>query len=331
MNDSSQLYFDLTIDSTTADETCKYTFFDLSESQLIYLNNRYLCCVVSVIDTTEHPALQDYTFSTQYRIEFLDFDSTDTLDDYMGDVVYDDFTKHLFKYYFNIRVIKKLDQQNSFFTNNADFFKLLISAKTFFGFQNRATNDVASDWKSFFSNPVILDPLTYSGLYDVTNNARFNMLSLLNSFSANKYTLPYDSTIVKQYITDSTPFIIDLFIANSSDMSNFQGNLATNGMYIFNESGIRDVMVMRLLNAESLNPNTLRLSFTALCSDDTWVAGISSVYHIPSGSWLIQYKYHIYNVIPYVRLDQFNYSNDINNLITIHSFAYTADDPSVLQ
>lgn len=157
------------------------------------------------------------------------------------------------------------------------------------------------------------------------------MLSLLNSFSSDKYTLPYDVTIQKDFITDSTPFTIDLFISNSSDVTNFLTNMVRNGIYVFRESDIMDVMLLRLLHSETIDPNTFQLTFATVNYDDTWSSDITSVYTIPSNSKLIQYKYHIYSVIPYLRLDKFDYNNDVNNLITIHSFSYTADDPSVLQ
>lgn len=112
---------------------------------MIYVNNKYLCHVKSISDNTNHPISEDYTFSTIYSIEFLDFDSTSALDEYMGDPIYNDFTQYLYTYYINIRIIKKLNYVNSFLTDSSGFFKLLFSLKTFFGANNRSNNEAATD------------------------------------------------------------------------------------------------------------------------------------------------------------------------------------------
>lgn len=172
--------------------------------------------------------------------------------------------------------------------------------------------------------------MVYSGIYDATHNLPINLLSLLNIFYSDQYTLPYDVTILKSSIGDLTPFYIDLFIANSSDISSFFGNYVRNGLYIFNEGNTTEVMVMRLNDYTQINANTFRLNLVTIMYDSAWYAGLSSVYHIPSNSWIIQWKYHIYNVMPYIQLDRFMYNNDLNNLITMHLFGYLATDPASL-
>jgi hypothetical protein len=153
---------------------------------------------------------------------------------------------------------------------------------------------------------------------------------LLNSFYTDTYTLPYDVTILKSAIENGTPFIIDLFISNLSDVTKFFGNYVRNGIYIFNEHNVQEVMILRCNNITQLNANTIRMKFTVLLYDEIWFAGISSIYHIPSSSFVVQYKYHIYNVIPYIKIDQFQFNNDINNLISIHSFSYLAGNPTTI-
>ncbi len=175
-------------------------------------------------------------------------------------------------------------------------------------------------------------PITYSGNYNVINNASFSLLSLLNSFLVDKFILPYDVTILKSAIENGTDFTIDMFITNASDITKFIGNWVRNGIYIFNERGVRDVMLLRANNFSQLDLNTFRLYFSTLVYDSSWFGDIVGLeYFIPSNSYIIQYKYHIYNVIPYINMKSFQFSNDLNNLITIHSFGYVAANPSVLQ
>lgn len=330
-SDSSKLYVNLQIDSTSADLTNKYTFFDLSENDLVFLNNKHFCKVKSVTDSTIGGPPDDYTFNIGYLVEFLELDNTVDLSNYMnGESVQYDFTKISYQYKFNIRSIKKLQSQNSMFLDQTEYFRLLFNIKTFFGNQNRPADTSGNDQKNFFSSPLILSPVVYSGIYDATHNLPINLLSLLNIFYSDQYTLPYDVTILKSSIGDLTPFYIDLFIANSSDISSFFGNYVRNGLYIFNEGNTTEVMVMRLNDYTQINANTFRLNLVTIMYDSAWYAGLSSVYHIPSNSWIIQWKYHIYNVMPYIQLDRFMYNNDLNNLITMHLFGYLATDPASL-
>ena len=334
--DSTKLFFDITLDSTVSNVDAKYTFFDLTQDELLWLNNKYFCRVKEILDNTVHDSTYGmYSIDSTYLIEFLEFDTTTDLSVYMGQdtMEYLDFTHELFEYYFNLRSVKKLNFSNSFFEDNTStFFKVVFSVKTFFGYLNRPINEVVSDWRQLYSNSTPNLPITYSGNYDITHNASFNLLSLLNSFLTDKFSLPYDITILKSDIQNGSDFTIDLFIMNSTDITNFVGNWVRNGIYIFTEGGIRDAMVLRASNYSQLNENTFRLYLSTLVYDSSWFGEIGGIeYHIPASSYLIQYKYHIYNVIPYLMMNQFRFSNDLNNLITIHSFGYVATNPTVLQ
>ena len=330
-SDSSKLYMDLVLDSTSHDLTNKYTFFDLSTDDLIFLNNKYFCKVKDVVDSTTGSPPDDYTFSVIYSLEFLELDNTSDLSTYMnGEFIQYDFTKIAYQYKFNIRSIKKLRAQNSLFVDHTDYFKTLFTMKTFFGYQNRSSNTTGNDQKNFFGSPLTTSPAIYSGTYDATNNLAINLLSMLNTFYADKYILPYDVTILKSSIGDKVPFDIDLFIANSNDITNFFGNYVRNGIYIFNEANTTEVMVLRLNDYTQINSNAFRLNFVTIMFDSGWYSGIPTVYSIPSNSWLIQWKYHIYNVMPYIQLDKFMYSNDLNNLINMHLFGYLESGPESL-
>ena len=268
--DSSKLYFDIVIDSTTSNISYKYTLFDLSEDDIIYINNKYLCHVKTVVDSTEYNA-PDYTIDSTYQIEFVEFDDTGQLDSYMESLnVWYDFTNYMYMYLFNIRTIKKLNFANTFYNDaSSEFFSYFFQWKTFFGFRNRSSDTPASSWNQFFTSPSRIFPITYSGVYDTTNNSKINILSLLNSFFSDKYTLPYDVTIIKDAIVDDTAFDIELFISNSSDVSNFVGDYMRNGIYIFNEAGLAATMVLRLEKLTVIDPNTFNLKFRTLVYDDT--------------------------------------------------------------
>ncbi len=97
MQDSSKLYMNIFLDSTVLGVANKYTFFDLTVQELLWLNNKYFCAVKDILDTTFHDVTKnDYTIDSTYLIEFLEFDTTADLSAYMGDdLEYFDFTKDL--------------------------------------------------------------------------------------------------------------------------------------------------------------------------------------------------------------------------------------------
>jgi hypothetical protein len=81
--DSTLLYFEIYLDSTTADITNQYTFFGLSQNDLLCLNNKHFCRVKNVFDSTAHVG-GDYTVDSTYQIEFLELDTTSDLIEYMN-------------------------------------------------------------------------------------------------------------------------------------------------------------------------------------------------------------------------------------------------------
>jgi hypothetical protein len=143
-SDSSKLYFTIDIDSTSASLDNKYQFFDITSDDVMIINNKYLCRAKDVIDSTEYHA-PDYTFSMSYVIEFLEFDSTNELDDYMGNTyTYYDFSIITYEYYFNLRTLKRFNYGNEYQTDSSSFFVSVFSLKTFFGSDNRANNEALS-------------------------------------------------------------------------------------------------------------------------------------------------------------------------------------------
>lgn len=331
-SDSSKLYFDINIDSTSSNVDNKYEFYDLTENDILIVNNKYFCKVKNVVDNTTYSA-PDYTFNVSYKIEFLELDTTDELNDYMDDeYTYYDFSVITYEYYFNLRSVKKINYGNEYQLDSSSLFSAVFSLKTFFGADNRANNEVLSSWTQFFSSLGNMSSITYSGAYDVTNNNKITLLSLYNSFFTDSFILPYDITIEKADITNQNTFTIDLFISTSTDITKFLGGYVRNGIYLFRESNISDTMLLRVDKMSQINPNTFSMKFVCLTYDEVWMNDITNSYYvIPSNSYLIQYKYHIYNIFPKIRLSNFSFSNDLNNLFTIHYWSYMeANDDSVL-
>lgn len=270
MQDSTKLYMNITVQSVCSDVTNKYTLFDFTDNELMYINNKHLCRVGNIYDSTtiDLSISTDYTIDTTYVIEFLEFDTTDDLSGYMSSQFeYMDFTKIEYQYFFNIRTIKKLNFGNHYLDATQSYFDLICSIKTFFGYANRPVNEVAPDWKQFFSTASASQPITYSGSYTVINNSRFNFLTLLNSFFTDKFISPYDVTIDATTIENGEDFIIDLFITNSTDITNFLGNWVRNGIYVFNEGNIRDVMILKATSYSQIDPNTFRIHFFVVAYD----------------------------------------------------------------
>lgn len=119
-----------------------------------------------------------------------------------------------------------------------------------------------------FSTPSKLSPITYSGTYDVTNNVPLNTIALYNSFFSDQYTMPYDVTIESSDITDGSAFYIDLFIADSPDVTAFISGFMRNELLIFNESGVQETMVLKVLDSTQLNANTYKLCLSVMTYDN---------------------------------------------------------------
>lgn len=144
-DDDTKLYVDVNIDCTTVDLSYQYNLFDLSVDDFIYLNNTYFCLVKDIQDlTTTGPS--DFTVNRTYSIELIEFDDTAALNSYMAGLAeYADITHVAFEYFFNIRVIKKLNLSNNLYLDQTEFFRMLFSIKTFWGYLNRATDETFTD------------------------------------------------------------------------------------------------------------------------------------------------------------------------------------------
>ncbi len=68
-HDSSKLFFDITLDSTVSNVDDKYTFFDLTQDELLWLNNKYFCHVKEILDDTVYDSTSaKYSIDSTYLI-----------------------------------------------------------------------------------------------------------------------------------------------------------------------------------------------------------------------------------------------------------------------